>query len=96
MDTSNPTEVGRSAADWEKSLITKDEAQSLATLTWLGGQHLNVHLSEPEYVHEEISEARLVEEVRARSAVKKVVNALKDSLNKWLREAARSAAEQMR
>ena len=90
------TELGRSAADWEKSLITKDEAQSLATLTWLGGLHLNVHIGEPAHLHEDLSEARLVEEVRARPAVKKILNALKDSKNKWLREAARSAAEQMR
>jgi hypothetical protein len=89
------TEVGRSAEDWEKSLITKDEAQSLVTLTWLGGDHLDAQLGEPGYYHEDLSEARLVEEVRARPAVKQIVNALKNSRNKWLREAARSAAEQM-
>lgn len=89
------TEVGRSAEDWEKSLITKDEAQSLATLTWLGGFHLNIDEGAPNYVHEDLSEARLVEEVRARPGVKKIVNALKDANNPWLREAARLAAEQM-
>lgn len=90
------TDVGRSAEDLEKSLISEDTAQSLATLTWLGGDHLDPQMGEPGYYHEDLSEARLVEEVRARPAVKKLVNALKDSRNKWVREAARSAAEQMR
>ena len=90
------TELGRSAEDWEKSLITKDEAQSLATLTWLGGYHLDVdQATVPQYWHEDISEARLVKEVRARPGVKKIVNALKDAKNPWLREAASLAAEQM-
>jgi hypothetical protein len=89
------TEVGRSAEEWENSLITKDEAQSLATLTWLSGFHLNIDEGAPNYVHEDLSEARLVEEVRARPGVKKIVNALKDANNPWLREAARLAAEQM-
>ena len=89
------TEVGRSAEDWEKSLITKDEAQSLATLTWLGGFHFNADADVSGDWHEDLAEARLVEEVRKRPAVKKIVNSLKDANNPWLREAARSAAEQM-
>jgi hypothetical protein len=89
------TEVGRSAEDWEKCLITKDEAQSLATLTWLGGFHLNADADVTGDWHEDLAEARLVEEVRALPAVKKIVNALKDANNPWLREAARLAAEQM-
>ena len=90
------TEVGRSAADWEKALITKDEAEILATLTWLGGSHLNVDEGVPGSWHEDVSEARLVEEVRARPAVKKAVNTMKDSPNAWVREAARLPAKQMR
>lgn len=89
------TEVGRSAEDWERSLITKDEAQSLATLTWLGGWHIGIDEAVPNSAHEDLSEARLVEEVRARPGVKKIVNALKHANNPWLREAARMAAEQM-
>ena len=89
------TEVGRSAEDWEESLITKDEAQSLATLTWLGGFHLKADADVAGNWHEDLAEARLVEEVRARPAVKKIVNSLKDANNPWVREAARLAAEQM-
>lgn len=89
------TEVGRSAEDWEESLITKDEAQSLATLTWLSGVHLKADADVSGDWHEDLAEARLVEEVRARPAVKKIVNSLKDANNPWLREAARLAAEQM-
>ena len=89
------TEVGRSAEDWQRALITKDETEVLATLTWLGGSHLNIERGVPEYTHEDLSEARLVEEVRARPAVKKAVNAMKDHPHKWIREAARLAAEQL-
>ena len=91
------TELGRSAEDWEESLKTKDEAQSLATLTWLGGYHLDITYEGlvPGYWHEDLAEVRLVEEVRARPGVRKIVNSLKDAKNPWLREAARLAAEQM-
>ena len=89
-------QTGWSADEWEKALLSNDPAEVLATLTWLGGAHLNVTGPEPEYVHEDLSEARLFEAVRARPAVKAAVNAFKDSRNAWIREAAKLAADQMR
>ena len=88
------TEVGRSAADWEKALITKDKSEILATLTWLGGWHLNVDEAIPDYWHEDLSEARLAKEVRARPAVKAAVKAMKGSPDAWIREAAKLASDE--
>lgn len=88
------TQTGRSAADWQEALLSNDLAEVLATLTWLGGWHWNIkNGDESAYWHEEPAEARLVEEVRARPAVRKAVNALKDSDNPWVRDAARAAAD---
>jgi hypothetical protein len=92
------TEVGRSAAEWQEALVSNDIAEVLDALTWLGGLHLdlnNVDRSAQASWHENLSEARLVEEVRARPAVKASINTLKHSDNSWVREAASSAAELM-
>ena len=90
------TEVGWSLIDWQQALITKDEAEVLATLTWLGGLHLNVDEPIPAHLHENLSDAHLVKHVRELPAVRRAVNAMKDSPNAWIREAARLAAKQMR
>lgn len=90
------TEIGRSMPDWQQALFTKDEAAVLATLTWLGGLHLKVDEPTPGHLHENLSEASLVEAVRELTAVKKAVNAMKDTPNAWVREAARLAAKEMR
>ena len=82
--------------DWQRALITKDETELLATLTWLSGWHLEQDGSAPQSWHEDLAEARLVEEVRALPAVKKAVNAMKHHPHKWIREAAKLTAEQMR
>ena len=85
------TQTGWSAADWEKSLLSNDVAEVLATLTWLGGLHMDANAGDdPGYWHEDPAEARLVEEVRARPSVKAAVNAYKHSDNPWVRDAARS------
>jgi hypothetical protein len=87
------TPIGRSVADWQAAVESDDVAEVLAALTWLGGVHLNlddVKDGDPAYWHEYLSEAGLVEAVRGRSAVQTAVNALKQSSNPWVREAARS------
>ena len=90
------TQTGRSAADWEAALMSNDVAEVLATLTWIGGLHMDVKEGDdPGYWHEELAEARIVEEVRARPTLKAAVNALKRSDNTWVSAAATSAAEQM-
>jgi hypothetical protein len=86
-------QTGRSPDDWQEALVSNDVAEVLATLTWLGGEHLNPREAEPNYMHEDLSEARVVEEVRARPAVKAAVNALKHSQNRWIREAATATAK---
>ena len=86
-------QTGRSADDWQETLVSNDLAEVLATLTWLGGGHLNPGEAEPNYMHEDLSEARVVEEVRARTAVKAAVNGLKHSQNRWIREAATATAK---
>ena len=91
------TQTGLSAAEWQEALLSNDVAEVLATLTWLGGVHLDRRYGDKrEYWHEDPAEARLVEEVRARPAVKTAVKALKRSDNRWVRDAARWAAELMR
>jgi hypothetical protein len=87
------TPIGRSAADWQEDLKSTDAAKVLAALTWLGGEHLNVNESEPNYLHEYLSEAQIVDGLRKRSSVKQAVNALQLSDNPWLRDAATAAAE---
>ena len=62
----------------------------------LGGYHLNVDEPIPDYVHENLSEASQVEAVRALPAIRKAVNAMKDSPNAWVSEAAKLAAKEMR
>ena len=90
------TQTGRPAADWERALVSNDTAEVLATLIWLGGHHLDPSEGDGSYVYEDLSEARLAKEVRQRSAVKAAVNALRNSDNPWVREAASAAAEMMR
>jgi hypothetical protein len=87
------TPIGRSAADWQDDLKSTDVAKVLAALTWLGGQHLNVNEAEPNYLHEYLSEAQIVEGLRERSSVKQSVNSLQLSDNPWVRDAATAAAE---
>lgn len=94
--TIGQTKTGRPAADWERALVSNDTAEVLAALTWLGGHHLDPSEADGSYVYEDLSEARLAKEVRQRPAVKAAVNALRNSNNAWVREAASSAAEMMR
>ncbi|HEX7334079.1 MAG TPA: hypothetical protein VF290_21415 [Pyrinomonadaceae bacterium] len=89
------TEVGQSAAVWQEALLSNDVVEALAALTWLGGEHCDVNDREPAHWHEDVSEARLVDEVRRRPAVKAAVKALQNSDNPWVRDAAISAAEMM-
>jgi hypothetical protein len=85
-------QTGRSSADWAKSLESNDRAEVLAALTWLGGIHWNPGMAAPDYLHEEMSEARLAEEVRALETVKASVNRLRHSDDAWVRDAAKLAA----
>jgi hypothetical protein len=95
--TIGATQTCRSAADLQTALVSDDVAEVLATLTWLSGGHWNLKDgNEPAYWHEEPSQARLVEAVRASPAVKEAVDVLKRSDISWVREAATSAAERMR
>ena len=87
------TLTGRSAKDWEKALESNDVAEVLATLTWLGGIHWNPRTPAPEYTHEEMSEARLADDVRSREGVKVAIRRLMQSENTWVRNAAELAAK---
>ena len=87
------TPIGRSAPEWQDDLKSTDVAKVLAALTWLGGEHLSVNEAEPNYLHEYLSEAQIVEGLRERSSVKQAVNALQLSDNPWVRDAATAAAE---
>ena len=84
---------GRSAKEWEKALESNDTAEILATLTWLGGIHWNPQNPLPEYAHEEMSEARLADDVRSREGVKIELRRLMQSENTWVKSAANLAAK---
>jgi hypothetical protein len=86
-------QTGRSAAYWEKSLESNDRAEVLAALIWLGGIHWNPAVAAPDYQHEDMSEARLAEEVRALESVKAAITRLRKSDDAWVRDAAKLAAE---
>ena len=79
---------GRSPEEWEKSLQSKDNAEVLATLMWLSGTHLNPNKPVPDWYHEDLSEAQLVDTVRSRAGVKATLEILTQSKNPWIREAA--------
>ena len=85
------THIGQSAEDWEKALTSGDTAEVLAALTWLAGKHLDPGEGVPDYSHEYISEAQLVQVVRTRPVIAVAVSSLKDSNNPWVREAATAA-----
>jgi len=87
------TLIGRSASEWQNELKSNNSAEVLAALTWLEGLHLNVNRPEPFVEDEYLSEAQLVDGLRARSSVKQVVNELRYSNNQWVREAAKAAAQ---
>lgn len=91
------TITGRSADAWKDALESGDFAEILATLTWLSGNHLDPKEPIPEVsgwppvAHEDISEARLVGEVRSRQDVRRQLKALMLSENLWVRQAAKLA-----
>jgi hypothetical protein len=85
------TLVGRSASEWEKALNSHDAAEKLATLMWLGGVHLNPRNPAPDYSHEEMSEAKLADELRSSAGVKVAFEKLLKSKNAWVRRAAELA-----
>lgn len=62
-----------SAEEWEKSLESSDTAEVLATLTWLGGRHLNPQKPYPDWAgpehikfYADMREVRLFSGVRSR------------------------------
>jgi hypothetical protein len=92
------TITGRSANDWQTALESADPAETLATLTWLSGTHLDpkeplpvAPQGWPEVSHEDISEARLASAVRTREGVQRNLKALLLSQNLWVRQAAKLA-----
>ena len=91
------TITGRSTKEWKAALESGDFAEVLATLTWLSGTHLDPNEAVPEVSgmppvsHEDISEARLVGEVRSREDVRRHLKALLLSQNLWVRQAAKLA-----
>ncbi len=91
--TFGPTITGRTAAEWELALESLDEAEVLAALVWVGGEHWDPREHSPDYKHEEMSEARLADEVRSLDGVKARLGELVRSENAWVRGAAESAAE---
>lgn len=86
------TITGRSANDWQDALESSDTAEVLATLTWLSGSHWDPKEPAPEYQREDMSEARLADDVRGRERVKTALNTLRLSENLWVRQAAELAA----
>jgi len=90
--------TGRSANDWEQTLVSDDPAEVLATLTWLSGTHLDPKeplpvppTGWPEISHEELAEARTAGEVRSRESVQRRLKTLLASENLWVRQAANLA-----
>lgn len=80
--------AGRSADEWVGVMKSSDTVESLAALMWVGGTHLNPRTGAPGHFLEDMSEARLVEEIRAREDTKATTNALIKSDNAWLRTAS--------
>jgi hypothetical protein len=87
------TRFGLSAENWEEMLRSNDRAEVLAALTWIGGVHLDVSEREPDYIHEEITEALVAADLQSRENVKTVVKQLSRSDHQWIRNAARLTAE---
>jgi hypothetical protein len=82
------TMVNRSMEEWEKALESDDTAEILATLAWINGKHFNAMQYSPRYYEEAIKEARLAYEIKSNSRTKATLEKLKQSGNKWIREAA--------
>ena len=87
------TLTGRAAKEWEEALASDDVAETLATMTWLGGAHLNPRKPAPEYAHEKHSEARVADEARSREGVRAALDKLTRSENPWVKGAAEMAAK---
>jgi hypothetical protein len=87
---------GRSAEEWEKALESDDLVEALATTVWLGGTRWNTQRPMPDSAGEEgedMSEARLAEDVRSREGVQATLSRLVQSDNVWVRRAAELAVK---
>lgn len=91
--TIGPDVPSRTPEEWEAALNANDPADVLRTLVWLGGVHLSSSKEKPKNVDlEKFRDVILVEKVRARDGVQKALRRLVASRDKWIREAAKLAA----
>lgn len=82
------TIVNRSMEEWAKALESEDAAEVLATLAWINGKHFDANQYVPRYYEEAINEVRVAYEIMSNSRTKATIEKLKQSENKWIRDAA--------
>lgn|GEM_PF-1924959 len=81
-----------SPTDWKSSLTSIDPADVLASLTWLSGVHLNPKKLPFDYgqiQYEHMDDVSLNEQLESNGEVRRTIEALSSSENKWVREAAK-------
>jgi hypothetical protein len=82
----------RTAEEWETA-PADTEAEILRTLYWIGGYHAAPDPKPiPNFLHEDLDEARLVADIHGRAGVQRRIVDLMQSRNPWVREAAAAAA----
>ncbi|MDQ3749477.1 MAG: hypothetical protein M3367_10785 [Acidobacteriota bacterium] len=88
-------ETGLSAEERKSLLKSNDTAETLASLMWLSGKHLNPNKLQnySAKYDENIAEAKLANETRSLSEVKATLQKLKNSNNYWLQNAANLALD---
>jgi hypothetical protein len=87
--TIGPELVDRSAEEWEEALRTGERTAKLETMLWLGGLHADPQSQAvPNLQHEDLQAARLVDEVRRRPEVLRLLAELAESPDAWIQEAA--------
>jgi hypothetical protein len=91
--TIGPAVPERTPEQWEAMLRSSDHAEVLRTLVWLGGEHSDPPLDGDGSSIERFEESNRALVTRRRPGVCERVEALTQSEDSWVREAAQQARE---
>jgi hypothetical protein len=87
----------RTVADWEAALQSRDMAEVLRTLVWLGGMHSDPPIENAGNLGvEDAEDAKRALDVRRSPAVEQAIGTLVKSKDEWVVDAARQALRAVR
>jgi len=86
-----PFPPDKAVDEWEKALMSDDAVELLQMLMWFGGTHGDVDLPPSNWPIGESPYADLRNRLRGRESVKERLRKLRESENRWVREATELA-----